>query len=87
MTREELREHYYINNGTNYTPEFNVVAKIDENGNKYYDYTITKTAESVYNEIMENKNKQQPSELEKIKGNIDYLAMKIGVDLDDGQKF
>ncbi|UVX34211.1 MAG: hypothetical protein [Bacteriophage sp.] len=55
MKFKELEKEYFKIDGETFTPRTICEIKIDQNGDKYGEHTITKTAKEVYNEYLSKK--------------------------------
>jgi len=65
MTREEVEKTYIIKDGLIFTPRFTYIETSSQDGTKDFDYTITATAEEVYQEYLSQQNQTpKPTENE-----------------------
>lgn len=75
MTREQLEQQYLVVDGSTFTPRYEYIEteapKEDGTVEKVFNYTITATAEEVYQEWIEQKNATpQPSKLDLLKQQV-----------------
>lgn len=88
MTREELEQQYIKRNGNTFTPLYTVEEVRLKNGDVDFNYTVTTTAEQVYQEWLEQKDKPQEStykteirklqdENKKLWDTVEYLLKQV----------
>lgn len=89
MIFEEVQQYNLIKNDVTFTPRTECVRKKDENGDMYADYTIIKSAEEVYKEWLENKDKtivQEATEEQKLLSTVLLENAEIKEQLKEQQK-